>query len=93
MSEDNLVHEWLEKHLDLATWEWDDGDVAGARINNSQSFAFPGRCFTLTLKVHCVTASRGVVWASAKEAVGLVLPRFLYLAFRAIGEDATSVPP
>ena len=93
MSEDNLVHEWLEKHLDLATGEWDDSDVAGASIYDAQSFAFPGRCISLTLKGHREAASRGVVWASAKKAVGLILSSLLHFAFRAIGEDATSVAP
>ncbi len=94
MSKNDLVHELWEKPLNLSTWEWDDDSgIAGASVDDAQGFAFSSRCFSLTLKIHCESASRGIMWAGPKEAMGLILPSFFHFVFWAISKDAASVSP
>jgi hypothetical protein len=91
MSKHDLIQELWEKYLDLSAWERDDRDISGTSVDDTQGFAFSSRGFSLTLKIHGESTSRGIMRAGSKEAMGMILPRLFHFAFRAISEDASSV--
>ena len=76
MSKHNLIQELWYKDLDLSVWERDDRHVSGTRVDDTQGFAFSRGGFSLTLKIHGESTSRGIMRAGSKEAMGLILPSF-----------------
>ncbi len=93
MPKNDLVQELRDENLDLPIRKWDDSDIAGASVDDAKGFAFPSRRLSLTLEIHCESASRGIMRASSEKPMSLILPRFFHFAFWAIGKDASSVSP
>jgi hypothetical protein len=81
-----------DEDLDLPIRQWDDSDIACARVNDAKGFAFSSRRRALTLKVHCESTSGSIVGAGAEKTMGLILLRFFHFTFWAVRKDTSCIP-
>ncbi len=69
----------------------DDGEVPRGSVNESKSFAFFGQSFTLTLDVHGVSGSWGIIGLSSEQTMCFIPSSLVQLAHVAIGEELAGV--